>query len=117
MLSGGAGLDRFVYHNPQDGGDIITDFTSDYDLSRGQDQLLVSALGFGGGLLRNMDLLASGRFVDGTAATGLTGQFLFDLGSGRLWWDQDGAAPNVPALIATFTNGVELDPRDIRVIA
>ena len=81
LLVGGAGRDDFVYGGDATGsGDLIADFT------RGQDHLVIDRAGFGLGADTPLSL------VVGTApvASGTAGQFLFETGTGRLWFDADG---------------------------
>ncbi|ONG50400.1 hypothetical protein BKE38_18430 [Pseudoroseomonas deserti] len=87
-LTGGAGNDLFHYASALEGGDVVTDFAS------GEDRLLISATGFGGGLVAGMSLAATGRFTantTGEAEEGVgRGQFMLNTTDNSLYWDADG---------------------------
>jgi Ca2+-binding RTX toxin-like protein len=116
-LAGGADADMFRYDLAAHGLDAIADF------SAADDQVMVDASGFGGGLSAGIDLAATGRFVaHGTSAansaTGI-GQFVFNTTNGQLWWDADGAGGAAAVRIATLqgvgAGGFTAD--DITVVA
>ncbi len=116
-LVGGGGGDVFRYDLAAQGLDIIADFVA------AEDQLLVRASGFGGGLAAGVDLGATGRFVQngtGAAASAAgTGQFVFNSTNGQLLWDADGTGGTAAVRVATLTGvgpgGVTAS--DITVIA
>ncbi|MFC7737641.1 calcium-binding protein [Roseomonas sp. GCM10028921] len=90
VLTGGVGTDMFVLSAPDLGADTISDF-------RGvDDQLQVSAGNFGVALAAldadGDGLLDGGRFAAsrGGKAAGTLGQFCYDTGTGKLYWDADG---------------------------
>lgn len=109
MLNGGAGLDTFRYASASEGGDMIRGF------SVADDTIEVSAAGFGGGLAAGA--LDASRFVVGTAATQATGQFVYALLHGELYWDADGTGAGAAVLIADFAGNPYLSAADILVIA
>ena len=114
-LEGGPGLDTFRFARPEEGGDSVIGYLA------ARDRIEVSAAGFGGGLVQGADLLASGRYAEGasglaTAAPG-TGQFVFETGAARLWWDADGAGGAAAVLVATFPGLGGLGAGEIIVIA
>jgi Ca2+-binding RTX toxin-like protein len=89
-LTGGNGADAFVYKNPNEGRDIITDF------GNGGDIFQISASGFGGGFVAGTLLqttaVATGVFVGGSNP-GYLGQMahvLYDTATGLLSFDADG---------------------------
>ncbi|WP_376091179.1 calcium-binding protein [Roseomonas sp. CCTCC AB2023176] len=98
-LTEAGGRDVLLWSSAEEGGDVVTDFT------RGEDRLMFSAAGFGGGLTPGLDLAAEGRLLvgPGVAATGRSGQFLYDAATGRLLWDADGGGAGTAELIATQT--------------
>jgi Ca2+-binding RTX toxin-like protein len=104
VLIGGAGRDHFIFGADATGsGDLITDFT------RGQDKLGIDRAAFG------MDADDVLSLVVGTApaASGSGPQFLFETGSGRLWFDADGAGTGHEAvLMATLTGVTTLSGSD-----
>jgi len=92
-LVGGGGTDIFLFRGPGDGGDAIIDFVS------GEDRLLVTNIGFGGGLGSGPTLDPS-QLVAGTVATQAFGQFLYDQGTGVLRFDVDGTGAQAASFIA-----------------
>lgn len=107
-----AGADHVLWSNAVEARDVVEGFAP------GEDLLVFSAAGFGGGLAASG--LAAGSFrsaLTGTSdsAAGV-GQFVFETDAARLWWDADGAGG--PAqLIATFSAGLALDAGSFRIIA
>jgi Ca2+-binding RTX toxin-like protein len=113
-LTGGDGSDIFRYQNPNEGGDVITDFNGDFD------RIQVSAAGFGGGLVAGMDLIGSGRYVESstalaTSAAG-TGQFIYLTDSNQLYWDDDGEGGLSAGLLITFSNPVNFSASSLQVV-
>lgn len=105
VLTGGAGNDRFVYLDPVEGDDTITDFVS------GEDRIEVSGAGFGGGLSVGgaVTLIAGSNPV----ASGSGSAFLYDTDTGELFWNRNGAGS--PVLLATLTGAPVLAASDIVV--
>lgn len=102
-LTGGAGSDRFVFNVASEGKDTLTDFVT------GTDKLVISAAGFGGGLVASgsVSLLA---VTDPSQASsgGSSGYFFFDTagaGKGTLYWDPTGGASNDSLAIAVLSSG------------
>ena|GEM_PF-6407301 len=114
MLDGGAGNDTLIGGNGYDqliggagsdtltgGSDTYNDFLfkvfnptsekvdtiTDFNITK-QDSIVISASGFGGGLVAN-NLLPSDQFVLGTAANDSNDRFIYN--SGALFYDQDGS--------------------------
>lgn len=93
-LTGGLGGDRFQFATFSAGVDTIADFT------HLTDDILVSAGGFGGGLA--IGALSATRLIAGVAP-GVNqnfGQFLYETGTGKLFWDQDGTGATAKVQIA-----------------
>lgn len=111
ILNGGAGADLFRYGFANEGRDTIQGFVS------GLDGFEIDASGFRGGLTAGMDLGAAGRFVEGTAATAAFGQFIYDTGAGRLFWDVDGTGTRAAAVIADLGAGTALVASDFTIVA
>lgn len=109
LLSGNAGSDRFVYFDPNRGGDTITDF------ALGQDSIVVSASGFGGDL--STGTLDASQFVIGNAASDSDDRFIYNANTSRLLYDSDGSGGNGVRIIANLSNGAVLSNEDIEVIA
>ena len=100
VMTGGGGADQFSYLAAAEGGDIITDFSA----AQG-DVISVyhAGAGFGGGGLPSSGVLPSSHFVNGTAATAATGQFLWNSATSTLSWDIDGTGSKAAVVIATLT--------------
>ena len=110
QLTGGGGADSFRYSSRFHGGDAIADFSSN-------DAFLISASGFGGGLVAGMSLDSSTFIVDGNPVSG-SGTFLFSTSSRTLSFDQDGTGGGSALAIATFTNSFNsLQANQIQIIA
>ncbi|NJK39016.1 MAG: hypothetical protein HC835_10155 [Oscillatoriales cyanobacterium RM2_1_1] len=104
-LTGGAGGDGFLYTSANQGQDTITDF----DPGQG-DAFLISAAGFGGGLVAGTALgetgAATGTFVsaDVPAAVGNGPTFLYSPASGLLSFDVDGIGGQSAVALASLEN-------------
>lgn len=112
-LTGGGGGDTFVYRNPDEGGDTITDFGAG-------DILRISASGFGGGLAAGVALsdstaAARGVLVQGNAPIGSSANFLYN--NGVLRFDQDGTGSGAAVAIATLTGNPSLSVNQISIVA
>jgi trimeric autotransporter adhesin len=105
-LFGGDGLDDFRYTH------LAADKDNIFDFIAGQDDIVVSAAAFGGGLAAGA--LAANRLVANAApVAGLgagIGQFLYDTDDGRLIWDQNGTTAGGQFHIATLNFGLGLIP-------
>ncbi|MFB2833897.1 esterase-like activity of phytase family protein [Floridanema evergladense] len=88
-LTGGGGVDVFYYISPAEGGDTITDFSSD-------DRIYLSAAGF----------------LDGLNAGGL----LYNTTSGVLSFDPDGTGSQTPIAIATLSGTPALTAGQIFIV-
>lgn len=102
-LTGGAGADRFVFNLASDGKDTITDFAT------GTDKLVISAAGFGGGLVAGGAVSLLSVTDPSQASSGnSSGYFFFDTsgtGKGTLYWDPTGGASNDAIAIAVLSSG------------
>ena len=107
-ISGGEGSDRFVYLNPGEGGDTITDFAV------GVDKIAVVATGFAGGL--SAGELPNNRFTIGSAAIDSRTRFVFNDASGELFFDADGGGAVDAELIATLDGVSSLSAGDIMLL-
>ncbi len=113
VMKGGGGADVFAYFKGGDGGDRITDFSAD-------DQLSFSALGFGGGLQAGVELVigqaaSTGTFVLGSQPLGSSANFLYS--QGKLWFDGDGTGPQEAIEIASFDGAPSLEVSQIKIAA
>ena len=109
VLTGGSGSDEFVFNSFREGADRITDFAVR------QDKIVVSAGGFGGGLVQG-NTLSSQQFTFGDEATSATHRFIYSL-SGDLFFDQDGSGEMEQFHLATFSGIPFLFHTDIEVVA
>ncbi len=110
VLTGGDGADAFLFGNALDRGDVITDFLIG-------DAIFLSAAGFGAGLVLGEDLSVTQRFLTGLVPTMAQGQFEWDAGTARLFWDADGTGAGARVLLATLEAGAVLTAADLHVIA
>ena len=97
-LFGGVGEDSFVFSNTNQGVDIITDFSVQ------DDTLVFSAAGFEG--LGGM--VSSEMLTIGTAATSNEHRFIYNSGSGDLFYDSDGMGNNSQIKLASLTPSLAL---------
>ncbi|WNZ24764.1 S8 family serine peptidase [Leptolyngbya sp. NK1-12] len=109
-LRGGLDADRFVFNTLGKGADRIADFKASQD-----DQILVSARGFGGKL--KLGDLSKKRFTLGSRATGKQAQFIYDAKDGELFYDSDGIGGRKQTLFAELAPKSALSRADIAVIA
>ena len=108
LLDSGEGSDQFVYLNPGDGGDTITDFAV------GMDKVAAVASGFGDELPAGE--LSENSFAIGSAATSSDQRFVFNDASGELFFDADGSSNGSQQLIATLDGVSNLSARDIMLL-
>ncbi len=100
-LTGSAGVDTFVYRAPTQGGDKITDFSTN-------DIFHISASGFGGGLKAGISLSTTasktGAFVSGANPTpiGTSGNLLYNTATDVLRFDRDGTGLEAAVAITTL---------------
>lgn len=114
ILTGGPGRDRFVFQNPRDGGvDTITDFSIKDDL------IVVSRYPFSrqasGGRLDYGTLPANLLRLGNTSTRFAQGSFLYDQGTGNLFFDSYPDAPGNRVHLATLTNRPWLNSTHILV--
>ncbi len=114
-LTGGAGNDMFQFNTAADRSDTIVDFTP------GADDILISAAGFGGGLVAGMNLQTAGKFVANTSGAATSpsgvGQFIYETDVGTLWWDPNGGSTAGRVSIATLSGLPAVTGSDLIVIA
>ena len=107
LLNGGAGMDIFRFASLVDAGDTLQGFRS------ADDQIEVSAAGFGGGLVVGQAV----SLVQGLVATHAAGEFMFDRASGVLGWDADGTGVGAAVVVAYLTSTTPLTVADLTIIA
>ena len=111
VLTGMSSFDTFVYRSSDEGGDTIIDLGVD-------DQILISAAGFGHGLVAGVALndgvaAATGVLVQGDRPVGNTANFLYD--NGVLSFDPDGTGERAPVAIATLVGNPALTVQQIQI--
>jgi Ca2+-binding RTX toxin-like protein len=109
-LTGGNGNDSFSFGSPAEGIDTISDF------SVPNDTILVSATGFGGGLVAGAAITAD-QFVFGTSAVDAEDRFIYNRNNGALSFDLDGVGGAAQVRIATLSTNLSLTNNDIFVVA
>jgi Ca2+-binding RTX toxin-like protein len=76
------------------------------------DRLYMKGTVFGG---MAAGVLAAEAFVAGTAAGDADDRFIFDQGSGQLWFDADGSGAEAQQLITTFEQNAVVTAGDIEI--
>jgi Ca2+-binding RTX toxin-like protein len=97
-LTGGAGNDQFLFNFPNEGIDTITDFNVTFD------SILISATGFGGGLVPG----TPPPFTFGNLPITSSGEFIYNTTTGELRFDPDGTGPQPTVLLAVLTGNPAL---------
>ena len=112
-LNGGAGKDLYIYLAPNEGSDLIQGFVAK------DDQIQISASGFGGGLVAGQKLVAGVTFISNTNPVAPTsaGTFLYDTDAQDLFWDANGSTPGGIVKIAHFDSPVALKADDFDIVA
>lgn len=108
-LTGNEGSDSFRFDHLDQAGDTITDFVA------ADDQILIRAAGFGGGLAAGAAISAS-QFVLGAAAADGSDRFIYNNTSGELFFDRDGTGSHAQVLLATLSGTPTLSNADIVVV-
>jgi Ca2+-binding RTX toxin-like protein len=113
VLTGGLGADKFQFLRRGEGIDRITDFTS----AQG-DKIVISAAGFGGGLLAGSAILASQLRVTASGASTTTSsqRLIYNSNSGGLFFDVDGVGGQSAVQFATLAPNLPLSASDFMVI-
>ncbi len=106
-LFGGAGGDRFFFNATAERIDTISDFFS------GEDQIVLSAAGFGGGLVEGA--FSTEQFYLGSTATMASHRLIYDFSTGELFFDIDGVGGVTQTLLAVLSSGTNLESNNIAV--
>lgn len=109
-LTGNAGMDSFNFVMPTEGIDTITDF------SVVDDTIVVSAKGFGGGLIVGA-VITPDQFVIGTSAIDAADRFIYNSKTGALFFDVDGTGGMAQMQLASLSPDLGLTNNDILVVA
>ena len=107
-LTGGAGSDTFVYLNPGEGNDTVTDFEV------GSDQIAVIGAAFSADL--STGIVDPAAFFTGGSATETAHRFGYDSGSGKVLFDPDGVGGTDVTIVATIDPGLSFSKTDITVL-
>ena len=108
ILTGGAGNNTFLYVNPGDGVDTITDFIS------GVDKIMIVGAVFSPGL--NGGSPSADEFFVGSGATDANHRFGYDNTTGEVFFDRDGVGGAAADVLATLTGVPAFDRTDIVVL-
>lgn len=108
-LTGGGGADIFSIRFPSDSIATITDFSVVEDI------INVSADGFGGGLTSGAAIKAE-QFRFGSAAAQASNRFIYNQGTGALFFDEDGRGGTEQVQFATLSTGLDITHADIFVV-
>ncbi|WP_353932841.1 FG-GAP-like repeat-containing protein [Okeanomitos corallinicola TIOX110] len=122
FLFGGDGRNTFRFESSSDGLDRIADFDATDVNPALRDTIQISASGFaglsdGGGASIDAAAFISGLGLGATSATTADHRFIYNTGSGALFFDVDGLGGSDGVQIATLTNAATLSASDIFVIA
>ncbi|MBD1873389.1 calcium-binding protein [Nodosilinea sp. FACHB-131] len=109
ILTGNEGNDSFRFDHLDQAGDTITDFVA------ADDQILIRAAGFGGGLNAGAPISTS-QFVLGAAAADGSDRFIYNNTSGELFFDRDGTGHQAQVLLATLSGAPTITNTDIVVV-
>ena len=107
LLFGGAGGDRFVFNTTAEGIDTLSDFFA------GEDQIVLSAAGFGGGLVEGT--FSTEQFYLGSTATMASHRLIYESSTGELFFDVDGVGGVAQTPLAVLSSGTNLDSNDVFV--
>lgn len=112
VLGGGIGADWFLFDTAPSAGnrDTIVDFTP------GDDRIVLS-LAFMPGLAGNgPGALNAAELAFGTAATAASEHLIYDIATGILWYDEDGAGGADQIALAFLANKAAITASDFMVI-
>ncbi|MDJ0647348.1 MAG: FG-GAP-like repeat-containing protein [Xenococcaceae cyanobacterium MO_188.B19] len=109
-VMGGNGNDSFTFNNLSEVGDQIIDF------GNGDDKLVLSALGFGGGLAEGQTIRQE-QFVVGTTALDNSDRVIYNSTTGDLFFDVDGTGNTAAVKIANLSGTFNLTTTDISIKA
>lgn len=113
-LSGGAGNDVFVFNLRSEGGDLISDFSS--NVTGNNDSIQIKASAFGGDLVAGA-LAAAKFYTSGTnVAHDGDDRFIFRNTDKTLWFDANGSAAGAAVLVADLQASANLTALDIILV-
>lgn len=103
ILTGGSGQDDFHFDTKPNGStnfDRITDFVA------GEDAIYLNRDVFTG--ISSDGVLSAAAYVEGTRARDSSDRIVYDQGTGKIFYDPDGAGGAAQVLFATVTPGTDL---------
>lgn len=113
-LDSGQGYDAYYYANAAEGGDLLLEYRAAVD------RILISASGFGGGLVAGQNVKATGAYIESATGTATSaagvGQFIYDADFGVLSWDADGAGGAAAVMLFEFAIPVRWTASEIVII-
>jgi Ca2+-binding RTX toxin-like protein len=110
-LTGGTGNDIFGFEQPLSSPSTISDFNNTTE----QDQIAVSAGGFGGGLTPGMDLSAVFETSGDNQFVSADSRFHFDTGNQTLYYSADGTSGSEVAM-AELPAGTILQANNLLIV-
>ena len=108
ILTGGSGRDNFVFNNSDEGTDTITDFSPQ------DDTMWFVTTGFAGISIKGM--ISSQMLTLGSDATATSHRFIYNSGSGDLFYDSDGSGSSAKVLLAELESGLALTNADFKML-
>jgi serralysin len=106
-LTGGAGRDAFSFGNPREGIDTIKDFKV------ADDDFYIDRTGFGSGLAAGF--ITVDQFRIGSSAQDGSDRFIYNKGTGAVYFDADGIGGASQIQIAKLSIGLALTNQDFFV--
>jgi Ca2+-binding RTX toxin-like protein len=110
-LTGGTGNDIFAFEQPLSGPASITDFNN----TSQQDQIALSAAGFGGGLTAGMDLSSVFETSADSQFASSDSRLHFDTGNQTLYFSADGTSASEVA-VAELQAGTMLQSNNMLIV-
>jgi VCBS repeat-containing protein len=110
-MTGGSGNDNFAFLQPSNGLGTITDFNN----TSQHDHIAISASGYGGGLVANMDATSVFETTGDDQFTGSGAVLHFDTANQTLYFSADGTTGSEIAL-AQVQAGVTINPHDLLIV-
>jgi VCBS repeat-containing protein len=111
-LTGGSGNDIFAFEQPLSSPGMITDFNNTTE----QDQIALSAAGFGGGLTAGMDLSSVFETSDDNQFASTASLLHFDTGNQTLYFSADGTTASEVAVAELQPAGAILQSNNLLIV-
>lgn len=112
-LTGGGGNDQFRYQALSEMGDTITDFSN---VGGNDDQFVLTALAFGGGLVAGALAATQFQIRADNAAQDADDRFIFRTTDQTLWFDADGTGSSAARMLADLQASAVLTAADILLV-